>query len=340
MSSATAGSTTQMVGDLIFAKVKTHALGVFAELKIADLLADGLRSTDDLAQAAGAHAPSLYRLLRVLAALDIVSEAGPGTFALTEAGQLLRSDTPGSMRGIAAMFGGELHTRAWACLNHSVRTGEPAWDHVFGKPLFEYLQGDAESAAMFDEAMTSSSAAQAQAVVEAYDFAGIQRIVDVGGGHGTLLASILQRYPTLRGVLFELPQVAAGAGPRFEAAAVQDRVEVVSGDFLQNVAVSADAYIMKRIIHDWDDDRAARILSNCRAALAPGGRVLVVECVVDDSPESLFGKLLDIEMLALAPYGKERTADEFRALFAEAGLRLERIVDTPAPCKVIEGRPI
>lgn len=340
MRNASAVPPAQLVGDLIFAKVKTHALGVFAELRIADLLAEGPRSTEDLAQGAGAHAPSLYRLLRVLDALGIVSQTEHSTFALTDAGQLLRTDVPASMRGIAAMFGGEIHSRAWACLNHSVRTGEPAWNHVFGKPLFEYLQGDPASAAMFDEAMTSSSAAQSQAVVEAYDFAGIGRIVDVGGGHGTLLATILQRYPALRGVLFELPHVAAGAGRIFRAAGVQDRAEVVSGDFLARVAAGADAYIMKRIIHDWDDDRAARILRNCRTALTPGGRVLVVECVVDDSPESLFGKLLDIEMLALAPYGKERTADEFRALFAAAGLRLERIVDTASPCKVIEGRPV
>jgi hypothetical protein len=339
MSTATATSPQHLVVDLIFAKVKTHALGVFAELKIADLLADGPRSTNDLAQAAGAHAPSLRRLLRVLAALEIVSETDPGTYALTEAGLLLRSDTFGSLRGIAAMFGGEIHSRAWACLNRSVRTGEPAFDYVFGKPIFEYLQGDPISAAMFDEAMTSSSAAQSGAVVEAYDFTGIGRIVDVGGGHGTLLATILQRHPSLSGVLFELPHVAASAGPLFSAAGVRDRVQVDSGDFLESVTSGADAYIMKRIIHDWDDERAARILSNCCDALAPGGRVLVVECVIDDSPESLFGKLLDIEMLALAPHGKERTADEFRTLLAAAGLRLERIVDTASPLKVIEGRP-
>ena len=339
MSVTTASSPQQTIGDLVFAKVKTHALGVFAELRIADLLADGPRSAEALAQAAGAHAPSLSRLLRVLAALDVVSEPAPGTYALTDAGQLLRSDTPGSMRGIAAMFGGELHSRAWACLNHSVRTGETAFDRVFGATLFEYLQRDAVAAAMFDEAMTSSSAAQSRAVVEAYDFAGIRQIVDVGGGHGTLLAAILEATPGLTGVLFDLPHVAAGAGPRFDAAGVRDRVQVVSGDFLEGVPSGADAYIMKRIIHDWDDDRATRILANCRAALAPGGRVLVVECVIDDRPESLFGKMLDIEMLALAPLGKERTADEFRGLFAAAGLRMDRIVETGAPWKAIEARP-
>jgi hypothetical protein len=191
---------------------------------------------------------------------------------------------------------------------------------------------------MFDEAMTSSSAAQSHAVVEAYDFAGIRRFVDVGGGHGTLLATILEQHPTMHGVLFELPHVAAGAGDLFDAAGVRDRVEVVGGDFLEGVAAGADAYIMKRIIHDWDDDRAIRLLGNCRAAMAPAGRVLVVDCVIDDTPASVFAKMLDIEMLALAPHGKERTADEFRTLFEAAGLRLERIVDTVAPVKVVEAR--
>lgn len=338
MSTATTVPPQLQIAEPIFAKVKTHTLGVFAELRIADLLADGPRSAESLAAQARAHGPSLDRLLRVLAALGVAAEDGRGGYGLSEAGQFLRSDVPGSLRAIAAMFGGELHSRAWACLNHSIRTGETAWEHVFGEPLFAYLQGDPEAAAMFDEAMTSSSAAQSQAVVAAYDFSGIGTLVDVGGGHGTLLATILGQTPTLKGVLFELPHVADGAGAVFEAAGVRDRVEVVGGDFLESVTAGADAYIMKRIIHDWDDARAASILRNCREAMAPGGRVLVVDCVIDDSPSSVYAKMLDIEMLALAPHGKERTEAEWRTLFAAAGLRLERIVDTMSPARVIEGR--
>jgi hypothetical protein len=340
MSTATVTPPQIQILDMVFATIKTHALGVFAELRIADLLAEGARSTDDLALASGAHAPSLGRLLRLIAALGVLSEPGPGVYRLTEAGQLLRSDVPGSLRGIVAMFGGELHSRAWARLNHSVTTGEPAFDHVFGMPLFKYLETDPESASMFDDAMTSSSAAQAQAVVEAYDFSGIETLVDVAGGHGTLLATILKQYPGMRGVLFELPHVAAGAGTIFEQAGARDRVDVVSGDFLDHVTPGADAYIMKRIIHDWDDPRASKILTNCRRAMAPGGRVLVVDAVVDDSPASLYAKMLDIEMLTLTPHGKERTEEEFRQLFASAGLRLERIVDTVSPLKVIEARTV
>lgn len=340
MSATTVAPPQVQIVELVLAKIKTHALGVFAELKIADLLADGPRSTAALAGATGAHAPSLGRLLRLLAALGVLTEAERDGYGLTDAGQLLRTDVPGSLRGIAAMFGGEVHSRAWARLNHSVMNGAPAFDKVFGMPIFEYLATDPNAAAMFDDAMTSSSVAQAEAVVGAYDFSGIGRLVDVAGGHGTLLATILQRYPSISGVLFELPHVAAGAGRVFDDAGVRDRVEIVSGDFLEAVPSGADAYIMKRIIHDWDDDRAATILGTCRAALAPSGRILVVDAVLDDSPSSLYGKMLDIEMLALTPHGKERTEAEFRGLLTMAGLRLGRTVATASPLSVLEAWPI
>ena len=246
---------------------------------------------------------------------------------------------PGSLRGIAAMFSGELHTRAWARLNHSVLTGEPAFDTVFGAPIFDYLAAHPEAAAMFDDAMTSISGGQAAAVVEAYDFTGISTLVDVGGGHGALLAAILRNNPSLRGVLFDLPHVVAGTGPILEEAGIRDRVEVISGDFLESVPAGADAYVMKLIVHDWDDERAGTILDNCRRAMAPGGRVLVVDAVVDETPESLYANLLDIEMLVLTPHGKERTEPEFRRLFAAAGLVLNRIIGTASPLKVVEARP-
>lgn len=328
------------VMDLVLAKLKTHALGVFAELRIADLLTDGPRPVAELASAVGAHGPSLTRLLRALASLGILSEIDPGVYGLTATGNLLRSDVPGSLRGIAAMFGSEIHTQAWARLNHSVMTGEPAFDKVFGVPIFDYFGAHPESAAMFHDAMTSNSGRQATAVVEAYDFAGISTLVDVGGGHGALLATILRSNPSLRGVLFDLPHVVTGAGPIFEEAGVRDRVELVSGDFLERVPEGADAYIMKRIVHDWDDERAGAILGNCRRAMAQGGRVLVVDAVVDESPESLYANLLDIEMLVLTPHGKERTEPEFRRLFGSAGFGLSRIVSTASPLKIVEAHPI
>jgi hypothetical protein len=328
------------VMDLVLAKIKTYVLSVCAELGLADLLANGPKSARELAETTGTHAPSLHRLLRTLAGLHIVVESGPGVYGLTPIGGLLRSDVPGTMRGIAMMFGSAFHTAAWGHLRHSVTTGDPAFDHAFGKPLFEYLEQHPEAAAAFDDGMTASSAAQSQAVVDAYDFAGIGTLVDVGGGHGMLLATILKHHPSAQGVLFERPQVAAGAGRVLDAAGVRDRVDVQSGDFFAHVPTGGDAYIMKRIIHDWDDARAVQLLRNCRAAMVPGGKVLVVDAVLDESPSALYGKLLDMEMLVLTPYGKERTGVEFRQLFREAGLRLTRIVDTSSPLKVLEARPV
>src|SRR5215510_9815610 len=340
LTSLPAASPDTYVMELVLAKIKTHALSVFAELGIADLLANGPKSAVELAERTGTHAPSLHRLLRTLAGLHMLCEPGSGVYGLTNAGSLLRSDVPGSMRGIAMMFGSEFHTKAWGRLRHSVTTGEPAFNHVFEMSVFEYLEKHPELAATFDAAMTSISAAQARAVVEAYDFSGIGTLVDVGGGHGTLLATVLKNNPAMLGVLFEMPHVAAGAGRVLHEAGVQDRVAVRSGDFFEHVPEGGNAYIMKLIIHDWDDAHAIKILSNCRAAMAPGGRVLVVDAVIDESPSSLYGKLTDMEMLVLTPYGKERTGDEFRRLFQDAGLRLERIVDTSSPLKVVEARPV
>ena len=336
--SAPTASPASQVMELVGAKIRTYVLGAFAELRLADLLATGPKSAEQLSATTGAHAPTVKRLLRTLAGLDIVFEPEPGVYGLTSAGTLLRSDVPGSLRGIAVMFGSAFHAQAWGHLTHSVKTGEPAFDHVFGKPLFEYLETNPELAAIFDQAMTSGSAGQSQAVVDAYDFSGIGTVVDVGGGHGTLLATILKNNPSAKGVLFDLPHVAAGAGMLFDEAGVRERVDLKSGSFLEEVPGGGDAYIMKRIIHDWDDKRAAKILANCRDAMAPGGRILVVDCVINDSAASLYGKLLDMEMLVMTPNGKERTGEEFRQLFEDAGLRLERIVDTASPFKIVEAR--
>src|SRR5262245_7689856 len=255
LTSSPAASPEAYVLDLVLAKIKTHALGVFAELGIADLLANGPKSAVELAERTGTHAPSLHRLLRTLAGLHMLCEPGSGVYGLTNAGNLLQSDVPGSMRGIAMMFGSEFHAKAWGRLTHSVTTGEPAFNHVFEMSIFEYLEQHPELAATFDEAMTSVSAAQSRAVVEAYDFSGIGTLVDVGGGHGTLLATVLKSNPSVKGVLFERPHVAAGAGRVLDEAGVRDRVEVMSGDFFGHVPAGGDAYIMKLIIHDWDDER-------------------------------------------------------------------------------------
>jgi O-methyltransferase domain len=215
--------------------------------------------------------------------------------------------------------------------------GQPAAEKVTGMPVFEYLPRQPELGEIFNNAMTSFSRQVIPAALEAYDFSGIDLLVDVAGGHGAVLTAILQQYPNMRGVLFDLEHVIAGAGPLIQAARVQDRLKTEAGNFFTKVTPGADAYIMKHIIHDWDDERALKILGNIRKAMKPGGRIILLESVLASSNEPDFGKLIDLEMLVM-PGGRERTADEFRALFQRAGFTVTRIVPTKSPLSVIEAR--
>jgi hypothetical protein len=223
----------------------------------------------------------------------------------------------------------------WGNLLYSVQTGKPAWGHVHGAEVFDYFAANPEQSEIFNHAMTDGSQAIAPLVAEAYDFSGINRLADIAGGHGYLLAQILKANPNLKGILFDVPPVIAGADALLEAEGVAERVEKVSGDFFTSVSKGADAYIMKHIIHDWDSMRALRILQNINAAMSPEGKVLLVEVVVPEDNEPHYSKLLDLEMLA-SPGGVERTATEYRELLAAAGLRLTRIIQTRSPYSIIE----
>jgi SAM-dependent methyltransferase len=218
-----------------------------------------------------------------------------------------------------------------------VRTGEPAFDHVFAMPIFEYFAKMPEAAATFDAAMTSISTFESKAVLAAYDFSGIGTLVDVAGGHGLLITSILKANRKMRGILFDLPHVTAGAPALLQASGIADRCRIVSGDFFASIPVGADAHIMKHIIHDWDDERAIQILTNCHRALRPGGKVLIVDAVIPPGNGAHFGKLLDLEMLVLTPRGRERTRAEFQDLLHRSGFRLRRIVPTETHLSVVEG---
>jgi hypothetical protein len=319
--------------------VVSAALGVAARLGIADLLAAGPRSTADLAAAAGVNEDALYRVLRALAMFGVFTETSPRTFALTSAADLLRTGVPGSVRDMVLWLCDEFHFRIYAELTHSVRTGETVGEKVVGMPVFEYFQHDRDLSARFNNAMTNFSAGVAPAVLDVYDFSGIDVLVDVAGGHGMVLASILRGYPKMRGMLFDLDHVIAGAAT-LDAMGVRDRCRTMAGDFFKAVPPGGDAYIMKHIIHDWDDERAGIILRNIRTALdgKPHGRLVLIEAVIRPGNEPDMSKLIDIEMLVL-PGGKERTADEFSALFARSGFELTRIVPTQSPLCVIEGRP-
>lgn len=317
----------------------SRALHVAAKIGIADLLAEGPRGSDALAEATGTHGDSLRRVLRLLASAGVLVEEDDGKFGLTPIGACLRSGVPGSMRAVALLFGG-ITQQAWGDLLHSVETGEPAFRRVFGMDSFHYLAEHPDEAANFDAAMADFTKHIAVAVTAAYDFSLFRRIVDVGGGNGTLLAGILTANPMLTGVVFDLPDVATRATGRIRELGLADRCETVGGDFFKEVPGGADAYLLKHVIHDWSDDRATAILRTCRRAMGAEARLLIVEGVypprIDKSDESRGAAANDVNMLVCTG-GRQRSEAEFRSLYDAAGLRLTRIVPTQTPVKVIEG---
>lgn len=316
----------------------SQAISVAATLGIADLLKDGPRTSDDLAAAAGAHPRALYRLLRALAAVGVFHEHHDQRFSLAPIGEFLRSDAAGSSAPWAAQIGRQYFWQAWGDLLHSVRTGENAFRHQHGTDVWTYRSTRPEDNAAFDRAMTGQSRRIDGAVVAAYDFSRYARIMDVGGGHGSLLAAILGANPSSKGVLFDQPHVVSGALALLETAGAADRCEVVGGSFFESVPDGADAHVLKQIIHDWEDGDATKILRACRRAINPDGTLLIVEHVVAPPNHAPAGKFMDLNMLVL-PGGQERTRDEFAALFAAAGFRLTRVIPTASPASIIEGIP-
>jgi SAM-dependent methyltransferase len=316
-----------------------QAICAAAELGVADELRGGPQTSQEVAQRLSVHEPSLYRLMRALTVPGLLAELPGRRFALTPLGDTLRTDAPGSMRAYVRFIGSPFRLAAWQELVYSVRTGRAAFDKVHGMPPFDFLGKHPEAAAIFNAAMTSITAQTEEAIADAYDFSGIRKLIDVGGGHGRLLAAILKRNPTLRGVLFELPHAAEGARALFADEGLAARTEVVEGDFFNAIPPGGDAYLMKSIIHDWDDERCLKILGNCHRAMGPRGRLLLVEGVIPPPGEPAFHKLLDLEMLVF-PGGLERTEEEFRELFSRASFRLSRVVPTRAASSVIEGIPV
>ena len=316
----------------------SQALHVAAKLGIADLLADGPVDCEDLALATNTHAPSLRRVLRALASVSVFTEVSPGSFALTPLAELLRTETPGSMRALAIMYAEEQY-RAWGELHHSVRTGETAFEQQFGMGYFEYLAQHPESDRLFNEAMTGWSHQLVGAVVDTYDFSAFKTVVDVGGGYGALLAAILQNNSGMRGILFDLPHVVASAEEQLAATEVADRCTFVGGDFFAEVPAGGDAYVLSQILHDWDDERCVAILGNCRQVIPDHGKLLVVELVLPPGDEPFLGKWLDLHMLVLLG-GRERTAAEYNTLFRAAGFELARVVPTPPGPSVVEAVPV
>jgi O-methyltransferase domain len=319
----------------------SQALYVAATLGVADHLADGPATPESLAAATATHAPSLRRVLRLLASAGVFAERDDGRFELTPVGSFLRSG-PGSARAAAQLFGGPMVWSAWGDLLKTVRTGEPAFHRVFQTDSFGYFDAHPDEAAVFDEAMSSFTAMVSVAVAAVYDFSGMRALIDVGGSDGTLLAGILRQSPHLRGTVFDLPRLAERARRRIAEASLGERFDFVSGDFFESVPAGYDAYLLKHVIHDWNDADALRILARCRQAMGPTAKLLIVEGVypprIDDSDESRGAAANDVNMLVCTG-GRQRSEAEFRALYAAAGLRLTRLVPTLAMSRVIEGEP-
>ena len=316
----------------------SQALYAVAALGIADLLGAEPQSADELAAASGAHASSLARVLRLLASEGVFAETDDGRFALTPLGEELRRDAPGSLQPAVLFNGSETLWRSWGHLLHAVRTGEPAFDHVHGIDFFEYFRRHPDEGALFDQLMASQTAPTTRAVAAAYDFSSFATIVDVGGGHGALVLGLLEAYPHLRGIVFDQPAVAAGARQAIAAAGLTDRCTADGGDFFVAVSEGGDAYLLKSILHDWDNERCVAILRSCRRVVPADGRLLVIELLVPPGNAPSFAKSQDVNMLVNLG-GRERTESEYRELFRAAGFALGRTIPAQGELHIIEGIP-
>jgi hypothetical protein len=323
---------------LINAHWTTQAVSVATQLRLPELLRDGPQTADVLAQAARCHRPSLLRLLRALTSIDLLSEATDGRFALTSPGTLLRPDVPGSLAAWAVLCG----TRSWATwgrLAESVRDGESVRKHTSGIDGFGHLESDPEGALLFNRAMVELTQPVALAVAQTIDFSGMSLIVDVGGGYGELIAAILAKSPSLRGILFDLGHATNAAGERLAAAGLEGRCTIVTGSFFEAIPGEADAYLLKSVLHDWDDDAAVEILRNCRCAMAPHAKLLVIERI---GPEHFSGSLRDQDTarsdlnMLVATGGRERTERQYRAMLDAAELRMTRLLALSGPFSVLE----
>jgi hypothetical protein len=313
----------------------SRAIYVAAKLGLADLVKDSPKTAAELARLTGTHSPSLYRALRALASVGVFTDDGQGRFAQTPLSETLRSDTPGSMRALAIVELGQEHFPAWGNLMHSIKTGEIAFDNLFKQNAWEYYAQNPEDASNFNQSMKGLTEMVNAAVLEAYDFSGVGKLVDVAGGTGRLISAILAAHPRTRGVLFDLPHVIAEAGPLLDAAGVRDRCETSTGDFFRSVPEGGDAYVMKWIIHDWDDGKSTAILKNINRAMDENGKLLLIEMVVPEGNQPDLSKFLDLDMMVMTG-GRERTEAEFNSLLAASGFKLTRVIRTTSPFCVIE----
>lgn len=329
-------STHQQLDGMITGYWISQAIYAAAKFGIADQLKDGPRSVEQMADATSTNADALYRLLRALASKGIFAEGEPRQFSLTPLAELLQSDVPGSKRALALMSGDE-QFRAWAEIAYSIQTGKIAFDKVYGKPIFAYLGDNPDKARIFDAAMVGIHGRESDVILSAYDFSGIGVVADIGGGNGSQITGILQKHMGMKGILFDLPHVIERAKNQIESAGLSDRCQLVAGNFFKAVPDGADAYMMRHIIHDWDDEKSLTILRNCHQAMSSSGKLLIVESVIPSGNDPFGGKFLDLVML-LIPGGKERNEVEYQVLLGKAGFELVQVVPTGTEVSIIEAK--
>ena len=329
---------TEHLTGIIISAALSRALGSVAELGVADLNQPGQpQPVRHLASATKTHEPVLYRILRFMASHGIFQETQNRHFDHTELSAALRTDAPGSYRAAAQLF--HHIFPAWDGLHHSLHTGEPGFQKVFGAPIFDYVAAHPELGPIFDAGMTSLNFHETAALLDAYDFTGIQVLADIGGGNGSLISAILARYSRMAGILFDLGHVAERAQDQLEASGLAGRCTVIVGNFFDAVPSGADAYLFRHIIHDWTDEQSIQILSRCRQAIPASGKLLIVDCVIPSGNAPSLAKDYDITMLTF-PGGRERTEAEFRTLFKASGFELKSIVPTTTMISVVEGKPV
>jgi O-methyltransferase/methyltransferase family protein len=313
----------------------SRVLYVTAKLGLADLLDGGTKPAEELAATTGVHAPSLYRMMRTLASLGILTEHSGHRFSLTPLGEALKKDAPGCARASVLTLAGDWVWRGFEHFEYSIETGKSALEKSLGEPIFDWLGKHPEDASLFSETMVGFHGMEPAAVAEAYDFRSMQTVVDVGGASGNLLTTILEKQPGPRGIVYDLPHVVRDAPALIGSRGLSDRIRIESGSFFERVPSGGDAYLLSHIIHDWSEAQCLTILGNCREAMQPKGKVLIIEMVLPEGNIPHPGKILDMMML-VGPGGQERTEPEYRTLLEKAGLELTRIVPTQSAVGVVE----
>jgi len=334
-SSKHAPSPTRVLYERILGDIPIRLIHAVTVLNIADFVAAGEHSVEALADKASVDANILYRVMRTLSGLEIFTETADRHFALTPQAELLCTGVPGSLRNFVLYLGADWHYRTWDHFLETLRGGETSFDLAHGEPFFEHLQTNSERATNYNEVMTDHSTMNARQVAQSYDFSQFSTLMDVGGGHGLLLAEILKATPALQGIVFDMPGVSLESGNQFANAGLSDRASIIEGSFFDTLPRDADGIIMKSIIHDWNDEKSRQILENCHDAVGPNGKVLLCEFVLPETNKPGFANLLDLEMLVISG-GQERSEREFRSLFESAGLRLSGIYHTRSGQSILE----